>query len=249
MDFNEEVKLIYKQEIYAEWISRNMPSECERGGRVKIQSLNEKNRSSSVRVCASPPLKPVPLHLCPLLNFHWASAATKPICPSIYFAFGHDSLTVASKLIAHYTIFRHNLKECWYLRTHIITLLTSSSVILCWFWSLQITGKRTNNLLVIKLFNWAWLSAAPGSCWCCQLIFLLNPADLKCKPVLRWEPSWQPLLISCSADSVRGRCLACLRQRPTENLLLSTHPALGDLSRHAHQAKEKMCVWSIIYRC
>ena len=54
---------------------------------------------------------------------------------------------------------------------HIITLLTSSSVILCWFWSLQITGKRTNNLLVIKLFNWAWLSAAPGSCWCCQLIF------------------------------------------------------------------------------
>ena len=127
---------------------------------------------------------------------------------------------------------------------HIITLLTSSSVILCWFWSLQITGKRTNNLLVIKLFNCAWLSAAPGSCWCCQLIFLLNPADLKCKPVLRWEPSWQPLLISCSADSVRGRCLACLRQRPTENLLLSTHPALGDLSRHAHQAKEKMCVWS-----
>ena len=242
MDFNEEAKLIYKQEIYAEWISRNMPSECERGGRVKIQSLNEKNRSSSVRVCASPPLKPVPLHLCLLLNFHWASAATKPICPFTYLA--HLPLDSGFKIDCTLYNISSWFKGMLMLENfcHIITLLTSSSVILCWFWSLQITGKRTNNLLVTQLFNWAWLSAAPGSCWCCQLIFLLNPADLKCKPVLRWEPSWQPLLISCSADSVRGRCLACLRQRPTENLLLSTHPALGDLSRHAHQAKEKMCV-------
>ena len=150
-----------------------MPSDCERGGGVKIQSLNEKNRSSSVRVCASPPLKPVPLHLCLLLNFHWASAATKPICPSTYlahFAFGHDSgFKIDCTLYNISSWFKGMLmleNFC-----HIITLLTSSSVILCWFWSLQITGKRTNNLLVTKLFNWAWLSAAPGSCWCCQLIF------------------------------------------------------------------------------
>ena len=170
MDFNEEAKLIYKQEIYAEWISRNMPS--ERGGGVKIQSLNEKKQivlRQSLCVTATKAGAASPL---PTLELSLSISCYKTHLSFYLFCFWTWFFDSGFKIDCTLYNISSWFKGMLMFENfcHIITLL-SSSVILCWFWSLQITGKRTNNLLVTKLFNWAWLSAAPGSCWCCQLIF------------------------------------------------------------------------------